>query len=282
MKDMYDRLGLTCGRTEGRFGVEIEVEGENLPAPDKDPEFDKVWKVEHDGSLARGRSAEYVFRGPLSLEDTNAALDLMAETYKRIETKADNGIRAGIHVHYNIQDYTPLELLTFITTYYVLEDYLVHWCGKERTGNHFCLRIIDAEGPLFKVIEACRKKDWRHLNTDEIRYAALNLNAMCKYGSVEFRMMKSTDDFELIKRFVALINQIAKGAKNFASPENVLGTVSELEAPERFIRLVMEDYADDFLKFTDISIWDGVHVVQPLAFMVDWDKFDREKINPFV
>jgi hypothetical protein len=280
MKDMFTVLDL-AKRTDGRFGVEIEVEGKNLPINGKDADFDKVWVTHKEGSID-AEGMEYVFRKPLLLEEVMPALDLLEKNYQQAQSVVNESWRAGVHVHYNVQDFTPLELMTFVTTYYLLEDYLLHWCGPDRVGNHFCLRVGDAEGGFLSLLKTCKTKDWRNLNTDKIRYQALNLNALLKYGSVEFRSMRSTRDHAVIYKFVLLIDQIAKGSKKFSSPEDVIESVSRMEGGEIFVRYVMENLADEFLKIEGIDMWDTIHEIQPLAYMVDWKTFNREKINPFV
>jgi hypothetical protein len=44
----------------------------------------------------------------------------------------------------------------------------------------------------------------------------------------------------------------------------------------------MEELAEEFLKFNNLDMWETIHEVQPIAYMVDWKNFNREKINPFV
>lgn len=282
MKDMYDRLFLKVERCEGEYGVEIEVEGSDLPERDLFPSLDKLWRIEEDGSLRGEESAEFVLRKPTTLEGVKEALGVLDAAYEMMESDVDESIRAGVHVHMNIQRYTPLELLTFITTFYVMEDLVVHWCGKGRVGNHFCLRCFDAEFVIHKLIEACEKRDWRFLNTDEIRYAALNLTSMFKYGSVEFRSMRSTRDLDAVYKFVRLIDQVAKGAKKFANPKDVVHSLSEMGGQERFIKYVMEDMAEEFSHLPNVSIMRGMRTVQPLVQKIDWEKFNKEKVNPFL
>lgn len=282
MKDMYERLNLDVGRCEGNVGIEIEVEGSDLPRSSPNPLFKKVWKVERDGSLRGEDNAEYVLRMPCSYEDVPEALGILQEAIDANQSRVDEAIRAGVHVHLNIQSYTPLELLTFITTYYILEDLFVQWCGKERVGNHFCLRAGDAEFVINKIYEACQAKDWRHLNTEDIRYTALNLTSMFKYGSIEFRSMRSTPNLNEIHMWVKLIQQLEKGARKFGNPKEVIHAMSEMNGPDRFIEYVMEDMTNELLKYGKVSIMPGMRTVQPIAFMIDWDKFNKEKVNPFL
>ena len=283
MNDMYNILGLKCARSDGTFGVEIEVEGQNLPMAGASKKFDALWRVEKDGSLRRDGSAEYVFRAPLSLEDTKNAIHVLGETYDAYSSVIEETYRAGVHTHLNIQSWTPLELLTFITTYYMLEDYFCHWAGETRVGNHFCLRAQDAEFIIYKLLKVCKGKAWNELKTDDIRYAALNLNAMHKYGSIEFRAMRSSKDLNDTIRWVELINQLVIGSKQFANPRDVVTCLSMFVDGNKFMEFVMGDLAHEFNKFENGSmwVWQGMVVVQPLAFGVDWVKFYRPKINPF-
>jgi len=85
-------------RVRGDVGVEIEVEGNNLPQYDLDG-----WRVEHDGSL-RGESAEYVFGRPRYVNEAKAFVDELCKTLEPCDIQ-DSG-RGGIHVHVNIRDLT--------------------------------------------------------------------------------------------------------------------------------------------------------------------------------
>ena len=282
MQDMYERLNLDVGRCEGKVGIEIEAEGLNLPRMSVNPDFLKTWKIERDGSLRGEDNAEYVLRKPCQFDEVGGVLNLIEEAARQNGSTIDESIRAGVHVHLNIQNYTPLELLTFITTYYILEDLFVHWCGKERVGNHFCLRAADAEYVVGKILETCQKKDWRVLNTENIRYTSLNLTSMFKYGSVEFRSMRSTGDLGEIHMWAMLIEQLEKGARKFGNPKEVVHAMSEMNGPDRFIEYVMEDLTEELLKYGKMSIMPAMRTIQPIAFMIDWDKFNKDKVNPFL
>lgn len=272
--DMYERLNLDVKRSEGKIGIEIEVEGRNLPV------VGGVWRTENDGSLKTEEAYEYVLRKPTDLEGVEEALDHLQQEFEDAEAENFEGVRAGIHVHLNIQTYTPTELLTLVTTYYILEDLFVGWCGKTRVGNHFCLRATDAEFVINKLLAACQKKDWRQLNTEDIRYTSLNLTSMFKYGSIEFRSMRSTADHQQILKWVKLILQLEQGAKRFANPRDVIHAMS-MGGPKDFIRTVMGDMAREFDNINS-NIIESMRVVQPVAFMVDWERFNKAKVNPFL
>jgi len=278
--DMYNLLNLKCGRQNGDYGVEIEVEGDYLPLFNRD--IAKSWKKERDDSLRGNENAEYVMKKPLIKQEACDAIMNLDKFLKDGGAVVNESVRAGVHVHKNVQSYTSTELMTFSMVYYLLEDFIVHWAGPGRVGNHFCLRVTDAEDLVYKMITTCQKKDWRYVNTNDVRYASLNWNALHKYGSVEFRAMRSTAKFEDIARWVEIIDRVSEGAKKFNNPRDVISSISEFEYKERFIEYVMGDMANELLQFKDIDIWEAVETIQPLAFMIDWQKFAKAKINPFM
>lgn len=280
MADMYNVLNLGCGRKEGRLGIEIEVEGRNLPRPERQP-FNKFWVIEHDGSLKGADNAEYVSKGALPRDGVVHALELLEEQYKLCESRVDESIRAGVHVHLNVQDKTPLELMTFLTTYFILENYFVNWCGKGRVGNHFCLRAEDAEFVVNQLVKVGQTKDWRHVNTEDVRYSALNLLSLFKYGTVEFRSMQGTRNLKKVLTWVDLILQLEKGAMQFGNPREVIQGLSDFNGPDNFSKFVMGNMFDQFKGF-DVDIIKSMRYIQPLAFLVDWKNFNKEKINPFL
>lgn len=280
MLDMYDTLILGCGRKDGKLGIEIEVEGLNLPRPAR-KEFNKFWVIEHDGSLKGADNAEYVSKGALPRDGVVRALQLLNDEYVLNNSRVDESIRAGIHVHLNVQDKTPLELMTFLTTYFIMENYFVHWCGKGRVGNHFCLRAEDAEFLVNQLVKVGQTKDWRHVNTEDVRYSAMNLLSLFKYGSVEFRSMQGTRNLDKVLTWVDLILQLERGAKQFKNPREVIQGLSDFNGPENFSRFVMGDMFKEFEKF-DVDIIKSMRYIQPLAFLVDWEAFTKEKINPFL
>jgi hypothetical protein len=280
MTTMFSELRLNeiMRPTDGDWALEIEAEGHDLPRRQTD-EFHKLWNVEADNSLRGEDTAEYVMRGPKDMAGLERSMEVFAEAIARNDSFIEESRTAGVHLHMNVQKWHPLKLLTFITTYYILEKMLVRWCGPHRSGNHFCLRATDAEFVLLLLQKAVDAKDWRHLNTEDIRYTALNLTAMFKYGSVEFRSMRSTSKLDDILTWAKLIEQVVKGSEQFNTPRDVIQCVSESDGDERFVQAVMGEYAPILGK---PDIWEGVRAIQPFVFMAQWDKIGKKKVNPFL
>lgn len=133
----------------GRFGIEIEVEGQNLPPAI--PYFKRV----ADHSL-RGESAEYVFDKPLNLDQVHKAMD--AFIFYMNGVKVDDSDRTSVHVHLNVQQWTVKRVFTFFMLYAMFEEFLVKFCGESRENNLFCLRLKDAEGLILTLGRAFKRK----------------------------------------------------------------------------------------------------------------------------
>lgn len=265
--------------TKGDVGIEIEVEGRNLPNPEK------YWRREADGSL-RGESAEYVLNKPMTLDQAAIALKSLTLDYKKAGTKADDSVRAGVHVHVNVQSLNIVELYNFMTLYLILEEILVKYCGPTRVGNLFCLRSCDADYLIDQLKNVARTRRFRNLVDDNLRYASMNVKALGNYGSLEFRAMRSTSDFDLIHEWASLLVHLREVAKTYPDPKDIINGFSEGEA-FGFLERTLGKYANIFKDYEDIgpSLVRGMRIAQDVAFCTNWQAFlepEKPKINPFV
>lgn len=278
MKNVKTLIGIDpdAYRTD-LYGVEIEVEGTNLPRR-LDPD---IWRVEQDGSLKAAEAWEYVTPGPLSMSGVKTALDYLSGEYKRLGTKVDESIRAGVHVHMNVQDWNIKQVVTFATIYYILEDTLMKWCGENREGNLFCLRTRDAEFVLFRLLRSLKERNLKYLKEDIIRYSSLNYCSMFKYGSLEFRGMRGTGDLSTIYEWVEIINELRESSLKFDNPVDVVSTMSG-DGELQFLNRVLPTKAHLFdTKGVEDSIQESTRRVQMIAFGVDWETIGNQSVNPF-
>ncbi len=254
----------------GDIGVEIEVEGCNLPlAP-------KYWRREEDGSLRGIENGEYVLLKPLSLNSTKIALGYLKKAFKENESKIDDTVRAGIHVHINVQKLTIVELYNMMTIYLILEPLLIKYCGEGREGNLFCMRAQDAPFLLYALKRAARQRRFRNLVDDNLRYASMNVKALGQYGSLEFRALRSTDDMKRIFTWVKLLYTLRSAAKLFTDPIDVINSFSNDEV-DAFIDKVfggglsalVKRLSPEYKALTS----KGMRCAQDIAFAVNWQAF---------
>jgi len=262
------------------YGVEIEVEGVRLPTPEHLSE--DVWRVERDGSLKAREAWEYVTPGPLSLKGVADSLKVLQDTYDKLNSKIDESIRAGVHVHMNVQDWNIKQVMTFATCYYLLEYPLLKWCGPAREGNLFTHRTGDAEYVLFRVLKSLNTRNLKYLKDDIIRYASLNFCSLFKYGSLEFRGMRGTGKLDDIMLWVTIIDDLREASETFSDPVDVISSMSgdgELE----FLRRCLPNTYHLFEKTDDIekNIRESARRVQMIAFGVDWTEIGKRNANIF-
>jgi len=274
MKNVRDYLKLP--NTKGLLGVEIEVEGHRLPRNVNG------WRRHNDGSLRGDENAEYVLPRPLSKIDTTKALTGLWASFKQNDSHIEESFRAGVHVHLNVQDLTPIQLFTLITLYLVLEGPLTKYCGEDREGNHFCMRSSDAEYLTYALSKAVKDDNMYSLQTDVLRYGALNVTSLFKYGSLEFRAMRSTAKLKPIVDWVHIIAKLKEASLNFADPTDVLHAISA-GGEKYFLERVFDEYSYLFIDQPKLnkSIRTGLLNAQDVAYSRDWNKVTGEDLNIF-
>ena len=258
--------------TDGDLGIEIEVEGDNLPR------CNKYWRHERDGSL-RGESMEYVLEKPLSLPDVGKAIKHLDQRYKENNTNVHESVRAGVHVHVNVQKLDVVGLYNFITSYIILEEMLIKYCGEYREGNLFCLRVKDADYLLYMLEKVAGNKNYKNLHTDILRYASMNVKALGQYGSLEFRAMRGTRNLSLIHDWAAMLLGLREVSQQFETPSDIVdyfNAVGSEEFCDRFLGQYMH-YFEQYDK--DALLTEGVALVTPLAKHTKWTTHDSVNIG---
>ena len=214
---------LELRKTDGMFGVELEIEGENLP-----DHLPAAWCLTQDGSL-RGnfptQAAEYVMIKPMSLASANLNIKRLTDHLQEVGAKPLFSHRTSLHVHVNCQELTWDEYSAFLYTSLLMERVLLNFCGQSRVGNRFCLRVTDAEGYL-DDLRRLFKTGFRYFitgggNANKIKYSSINVAPSKEYGSVEFRGMRGTVDRQVITAWIEALNAIRSYAVALGSVEAV-------------------------------------------------------------
>lgn len=248
-------------QTNGEVGIEIEVEGRNLPH-----QLRYHWRVEGDGSLRGDESAEYVLKHPVPRDKVDKVLSYWKKVLGEAGSRIDNSERTSVHVHINVQEMTFTQITNFALLYMIMEEALVKFCGPTREGNLFCLRAKDAEYLVNQITNIIRTGNYRYLQSNDLRYASINFVALTKYGSLEFRAMRGTDDIELISNWVSILLKLKDIALKYKRPSDIVSNFSMMGG-ERWMQETLGDLfplvkCDDL----DIILQDGVRCVQDIAY----------------
>lgn len=237
---------LTKKNVSGDFGVEIEAEGLRLPYVDGDK-----WTMEVDHSL-RGNfpksCCEYVLPAPVSMAVANERIKHLIKRGVEEETTWKFSFRTSVHVHLNVLDMEEDALKALIYTYILIEEVMHNYCGKERKHNRFCLRLQDAEHtiePLVNLMKYGVQVFGGNYHENSIRYAALNLASIKKYGSLEFRGMRGTLDQGVLKNWMGAIYSLRAYANKIGSVKEVYNDFFN-STPEDFLNRVLGEYAEVF------------------------------------
>lgn len=245
----------------GDVGIEIELES-NL---DPFPNAPKGWRSEVDGSLKAEFSVEYVTNNELKFEDVPEAIDRVRKRISNI--KLVEGVRSGVHVHINCQQLTVKETMLFAFTYLAMEIPLVKFCGDDREGNLFCLRAVDAEYLVDKIYYSLTKDNLNYLihSGNSLRYSSLNFASLNKYGTLEFRAMKTYPELAKIEDWVEILRRIKSYGENLNKAVDIAYQIS-LESPENWMQNILGEELYKKVRYDGIEkdIMNGLRLIQPL------------------
>jgi len=268
-------------KIDGDVGLELECEARVPRIP-----FAEVvgWQMKREGSL-RGHAVEYVTNGAIKLNDCPAYLARLAETinHPHIDVVRDSP-RTSFHVHLNCHGLTPIQMWTVANAYWLFENLLMEYCGPERVGNLFCLRLKDASGVLNTVYQdLAAKLPLTTLHKDRIRYGGLNLKALPQFGTIELRGMRGITNYDDMNRWsTALIHFRDNVIKNYENPEDFMDKFYS----SNLIRFMETVFSHDFLynhliplfKDRNEIIEEQAGLLAEFAYFHDWKQYEK-RIN---
>lgn len=240
---MWKLFGRAQPPKKGDIGIELELEG-RLASPN-DP-----WVYKEEGSLRGG--GEYILASPVKLAGLKEALLTLQKTLD--SCKPVISIRCSTHIHVNINELTARQIWQFCLAYYLIEPLLMRTQPDKRVGNLFCLGMEQAEAIFLDIQQDFSKSErpFKSFSKERNRYAALNLVAIGKFGSVEFRFFDAITDTRIIESWSRLLYNLVKVASGIA-PMQLLKLYDEL-SPQEFLQMLLGEHANLVLeKFPNSS-----------------------------
>ncbi len=192
--------------TNGIFGVELEIEAENLPSRIEG------WVAHEEGSL-RGTAIEYVTDGAYTRAELEYALGYLDKAFTSKRTNPSDSYRAGVHIHYNMQQRTLESTIRAIIMYTLVEPIFLKLCGERRDGNLFCLSSYDT-GDIHFWLSALFES--AQISRDPLRYigrgkySSLNTDPIRRFGTLECRSFPTAWEPNAILRYADLLGGILK------------------------------------------------------------------------
>lgn len=240
------------------IGVEMELEGD----VDRDMRNDRTAlreaaanfvSVKEDGSLRNG-GVELVFDGPQRGTSAITALDHMFRIKENYGLLGSFRTSTHVHVNYADIDDTADVLGRSVAIFLLIEKAAAATCGEAREYNTFCvpsymMRPQDEE-TLLAVAgmdggTSAERADFLMRRISSLhRYAAMNLAALYRFGTIEYRLL-GTASRDVTYNWVNLLLEIKKAASTMTRSD-ILAHSSFLA----FIRHVLPR-CGDYLVYND-------------------------------
>ena len=263
------------------IGVEIEAEFSNeksISFPSQ-PKGLTGWRFERDGSL-RGTAIEFVTNEPNTVDVVETQILALYDWFTSIRKAGitlNDSMRAGIHIHVNQKERTYQQVLTFCCLYWILEELLVDaFCGAERAGNLFCLRLIDADYGLNHLQERLvsgQKSPFATERSNSIRYSGLNLVSLSKFGSLEFRSLRTPLSPEPVLEWIRVLQLLRIASLDYRNPAMILEAISG-DNPVDFVYHLFAGQATPLARLNlsqiESSVMRGVRLIQSFVFTTNW------------
>lgn len=264
--------------TRGDIGVELEVEFPR--ALDEPLPYDpfKMWTVKTDGSL-RMAGYEYVTVGAVKLNsEFKKSFDELVQ-FIRLNRADPASPRTSCHVHLNMKERTPTQIWNNIVLYWLLEPAMLEYCGKARKGSLYCLQLQHAEQLALDAARSIERNDlFQGFSEDGYKYSSQNLAALRSYGSLEYRGMRGTTDFEVLWTWVTGLQEMSQFANLAPNPEELFDKY--MDTPDYITTVFGEGSAlgRELLRLPDLDelLSTNVSVLGELVYSADWKKFERD------
>lgn len=230
------------------FGVEIECFGANRETlklrltewgilstvEDKYRNEDReVWTIGVDNTIQERNPIELIsprLRGMNGLSEVRRAV---AAIYPRIYPfKLEINSSCSFHVHWDVADFTGRDVIDLLKLYAKYEPVIDLLVAPDRRGdqNNHCRSLIKGKDNDFDWIDRLATKPYPQAfevakefertqglegttSSPSARHHKVNLVAILKYGTIEFRQHQGTLNFEEMQNWILLTGQMVNRAK---------------------------------------------------------------------
>lgn len=268
----------------GVVGLEVETESmENYSLP---RDILRYWNTAPDGSL-RQNGVEYTFLQPYTQGSPEYiaalnAFDALSKTVKFLESSY-----TSVHVHLNMLDKELVQVFNFIALYYIFEELLTEYCGKQRNGNLFCLKSSNAEFHHWTVKSLVSSislgeghRAVTRLHNENLKYSGLNIVPLRTFGSLEVRTHPGTTNIEKIDRWVSILMCLFRAADKFEDPVQIVEYLNKTTRIN-FLNEIFREYVS-YLNTEDLSkkVKNGIWYATVLARATPtWKNFGEQKLE---
>lgn len=239
--------------------VGIEIELENLSYAQQrlhEQEGMPYWEAHGDGSLRNG--IEYVLRDPLLGSQLSNAISYFFQRF----TEYADGPRTSIHVHLNMrQDEDTFEgLKNLLVLYYMYEDAFFKLADVNRKWCAYCNPFEDNPPDILTAVlrldpEKAQKELFGHLNVSAAintnRYYGLNINALQRFGTIEFRHFPLVREEVRLVEWIKLTMELKLAGRKLAEEGKQVSDLITCEQDMPKLREYFPNFWDILTKYVD-------------------------------
>ena len=239
------------------IGLEVEVdapenfeEGQRFSWPEQ---YAPYWRKERDGSLRNGN--EYVLAAPLNGNMLSNAICKLFDGGTSIYRTTTGSTH--IHVDMLEDDTSIASVQVLVLLMFMLEPAVFAACDPGREWCGFTNKLSSAPDSLLGAVLNCDLSESPDKFIDAIaghtavgigRYYGLNLQALHKYGSVEFRYFPTATSADELASWVTLVQMFKKAAIDIGSVTNLQEIVENESRYTDFIATYFAPWIDFFMK----------------------------------
>jgi len=240
----------------GKVGIEVEVEGcTKLPILD-------LWESKEDHSLRNG-GREFVTAGPMYGLNIRKALSGLFDS--AVKLKWSEGYpRAGIHVHLDVRDldFESNELSRLVSNYMLIEHAMFAYCGEWRRQTMYCDALEDSQADFkslgrFLYSPPDSRDELIQLADGLSKYQALNFRPLISFGTIEFRALPTTFDFDRVFNWIRIILALKRSAQD-ATMDDPLRLLSS-DGPIQYAQRILGETFPILANLIDpMKMWNAV------------------------
>jgi len=186
-------------------GIEYEIEAVQAHG-DVTKQFG--FSLETDNSL-RNSGIEYKTK-PISFKDGLSSFEWLHKTisYKKAEAFSD---RTSIHVHVNIGNWSLEQAKKAVLLYALVEPLFFKFVGAKRENSIYCVPLN------FTTLADQYHRDFVSLSQQGIwhKYTAFNILPVREFGTMEFRHLGGTGDFNTFTTWLTSLKNFYDFATGF-------------------------------------------------------------------
>lgn len=247
-------------------GLEIELEGVNLSEKCKDDIAFRYWSLHDEDSIKGAGAYEFVFNQPFAGADVVTAINHLCDLLGGTKPSPIISVRTSTHVHLDVRNLSYEQLYRFLLMYVVTERLLYRYCGAKRMSNPFCVQIDSSNVKIRSDVD-----DFiLNLPDNHARYLGLNMNAIKKFGSVEFRMLGGAWKADKILNWTNILLSLRKYAiSNEIDLDELPCKISTLGC-EEYMATIFGDYAKSlYTEHSRTDLLRGTRRAQDIIFYKD-------------